>query len=127
MENDRITKIGKTALTLTFISFMCKIVGFFKNSLLAYYFGTDVVVDAYVMVFSIGNIIFGWMGGFTGNLIPIYKTIYVKQGKNSADRFFLNLSSWLYIITISFMVIFFLMGDKIVSFIAYGFDNLTFF
>ena len=62
-------KIKKSAIAITGITLLCKLIGFFKNILLAKYWGTGAVVDAYVMVFAVGNIVFGWIGGFTGNLL----------------------------------------------------------
>ena len=69
----RDNKIRNAAIAITSITLLYRAMGFLKNTVLAYYYGTSPVVDAYVMVFSIGGILFGWMSGFTGNFTPNYK------------------------------------------------------
>ena len=97
-------KIKKSAFVITGITLLCKIIGFFKNILLAKYWGTGAVVDAYVMVFAVGNIVFGWVGGFTGNFTPEYKRLIITTDKKKADEFADNLKNWLILITLLFQI-----------------------
>ena len=119
----------ETALIITGITLLCKVAGLLKNTALAYFFGADVVVDAYVMVFSISSVLFGWMGGFIGNFTPHYKKICVEEGKERADLFTSNLCAWLILIGGVCTILFELFSTKIVQLAAPGFRgevlNLT--
>lgn len=116
-------RIKKSAIAITGITLLCKLIGFFKNILLAKYWGTGAVVDAYVMVFAVGNIVFGWIGGFTGNFTPEYKRLIITSNKEKADLFADNLRNWLLIITLTFVIIFEVFAETIVHIVAPGYSG----
>ena len=116
-------KIKKSAFVITGITLLCKIIGFFKNILLAKYWGTGAVVDAYVMVFAVGNIVFGWVGGFTGNFTPEYKRLIITTDKKKADGFADNLKNWLILITLLFVILFEIFAEPIIHIIAPGYKG----
>lgn len=116
-------KIKKSALAITGITLLCKAIGFLKNILLAKYWGTGAIVDAYVMVFAVGNIVFGWIGGFTGNFTPEYKRLMITTNKKSADEFADNLKNWLIIITLIFVILFEVFAKQIVHIVAPGYSG----
>lgn len=118
--------LKKAALVITIITLLCKVVGFFKNTALAYFFGTSPVVDAYVMVFSIGNIVFGWMGAFTGNFTPSYKYVVSKEGEECANDYAVNMKNWLIIIILFFSILFEVFAPQIVHLVAIGFHSETY-
>lgn len=115
--------IRKAASILTLITIVCKLFGFIKNVVLAKYWGTSPAVDAYAMVFAVGNIVFGWIGGFTGNFTPEYKRVQIEHGKNKADEYAYNLRSWLVIITVISIVFFEVFAKQIIHFVAPGFTG----
>lgn len=122
----RDNKIRNAAIAITSITLLYRVMGFLKNTVLAYYYGTSPVVDAYVMVFSIGGILFGWMSGFTGNFTPNYKYIWAKNGKDAADSYTLNLLNWLLVITFFVFILFELFSGQIVHFMAPGYKGDTY-
>ena len=69
--------IRNAAIAIMSITLFYRVMGFVKNTILAYYFGTSPVVDAYVMVFSIGGILFGWMSGFNDKTIVLAVVNYL--------------------------------------------------
>lgn len=115
--------IKKSAIMLTLVTLACKLIGFVKNIVLAKYWGTGSVVDAYVMVFAVGNIVFGWIGGFTGNFTPEYKRLLISSGRSKADDFANNLKNWLIIITAVFVVLFEVFAEEIIHIIAPGYSG----
>lgn len=119
--------IKKSALIITGITLICKGIGFIKNILLAKYWGTGVVVDAYVMVFAVGNIVFGWIGGFTGNFTPQYKKLIITGDKKKADEFTNNLKNWLIVITLIFVILFEIYAEQIVHLIAPGYSGTVYY
>lgn len=64
--------VKKSALIITFMTLMYKIIGFFKEILLAYYYGTGSVIDAYIMALTIPTILFGWLSSLSVSYVPFY-------------------------------------------------------
>lgn len=116
-------KTKRQIILLTSITLTCKVIGFLKNIVLAKYWGTGNVVDAYVMVFAIGNVVFGWIGAFTGNFTPEYKKVSYKYGKEKANEFTNNLKNWLILITFIFVFLFEVFAKTIVSVVAPGYEG----
>lgn len=118
--------IRNAAIAIMSITLFYRVMGFVKNTILAYYFGTSPVVDAYVMVFSIGGILFGWMSGFTGNFTPHYKYIWSQKGKAEANSYTIKLLNWLLLITFFVFIIFELFSSRIIHFMAPGYKGVTY-
>ena len=79
--------ISKT-FQLIFFSFLVKGLGFLREMVLAYFYGTSAVSDVYVAVQNIPSIIFTVFGtAVTTGFIPIYTDVCVNKGKEEADRF----------------------------------------
>ena len=110
---------------ITIITIICKGLGFVKNSVLAYYYGTSPIVDAYVMTFSIGLITTGWIAGLIGNFTPLYKQLEVKQ-KERVIYFSGNIFNGLYIVTFLLILLLLVFTPQIVCFVAPGFTGETF-
>ena len=113
-------------LVLTTITIVCKILGFLKNSLLAYYFGTSPVVDAYVMTFSIGTITCGWVAGLIGNFTPVFKKIESENGVVRALKFAGNVHSYIFGLVLLFAGILGIIAPTVVKIIAPGFNEITY-
>ena len=114
---------SKTMLIITLTTLLCKVFGFVKNSFLAYYYGTSIVVDAYVMTFAIGTITSGWIAGLIGNLTPVYKKVETEKSSKDATRFAANLLNWLIIIIIILSVILEIFAPQIVKMVSPGFKG----
>lgn len=71
------TNIRKTALIITIIALGAKFIGFTREIVLAYFYGTSYVVDAYLMAIAIPGIVFGWITSLSVSYTPIY-TVSVK-------------------------------------------------
>ena len=116
----------KVALIITIITICCKFLGFINNSILAYFFGTSPVVDAYVMTFSIGTITCGWIAGLIGNYTPVYKRIISKEGKQEGVLFSSNVHNCILLLAFLFVLLLELLAPQIVSMIAPGFKAETY-
>lgn len=125
MQEDRKSGTVRVAAIITTITVVCKILGFLKNSVLAYYFGAGPVVDAYVMAFSIGTITCGWIAGLIGNFTPVYKKIEVNSGKDKAIRFAGNVHNYILLLIILLAVILEFIAPLVVNIVAPGFDAIT--
>lgn len=75
MSND----VKKSALIITILTLTYKMIGFLKEMLLAYYYGTGSIVDAYIMALTIPTILFGWLSSLSVSYIPFYYEIGKKN------------------------------------------------
>lgn len=116
----------KTVIIITLVLLICKILGFLKNSVLAYFFGTSPVVDAYVMTFSIGTITSGWVAGLIGNFTPKFKQIEAQDGKDKAFLFSSQVFNLIMVLVLFLVVILELSTPLLVKIVAPGFENVTY-
>jgi len=116
----------KTVLIITLILFVCKVLGFLKNSVLAYYFGTGSVVDAYVMTFSIGTITSGWIAGLIGNFTPKFKQIESENNRDKALVFSSQVFNLIMVLVLSLIVILEISAPIVVKIVAPGFNTETY-
>lgn len=113
-------------IIITTITIICKLLGFLKNSVLAYYYGTSRVVDAYVMTFSIGTITSGWIAGLIGNFTPKFKEIEASKGQTRALLFSSQVLNLIMVMVVSLAIVLESIAPSVVKFVAPGFDNVTF-
>ena len=115
-------KLAKIGIILTIISLVGKLLGFLREVLLAKYFGTSYVVDAYLMSIYIPTILFGWLPAISVGYVPMY---YDVDDKNK-DKFtsnVLNIAMAIALIAIIFSLFF---KEEIISLVAPGFSNDTY-
>lgn len=118
--------LKKTALIITIISLICKLFGFGREIVLAYFFGTSFIVDAYLMASSIPGILFGWLTSISVSFTPIYTDIREKYGENKSRVFTNNIISLVFIIAIICVFLGLLLNKQIVSITASGFKGEVF-
>ena len=114
-------KIGRTAAILTIIVVVGKAFGFLREVLLAYFFGTSKVVDAYVVSVTIPFILFGFLSALGVAFIPKF----YKISENNRNAFLTSTiitSVFISVICISVTLI---SPEKIVTVVAGGFNEET--
>ncbi len=124
--NSRILRwqtVSESALILTIITFLSKIIGYLRTVLVAYYFGTSAQVDAFVVAMLIPSLVFGIIaGGLQTVIIPVYaeeKQKSLQKAKTFVNQIFLiNV-----IILLLFSFIMFLFPTAFVKIVAYGFKG----
>jgi putative peptidoglycan lipid II flippase len=78
----------KTALLLIFITLLTKIFGFSREIVLAYYYGTSSISDAYLISLTIPGTIFAFIAiGISTGYIPIYSQLTQKSNSREAYKF----------------------------------------
>ena len=126
LANSRILRwqtVSESALILTVITFLSKIIGYLRTVLVAYYFGTSAQVDAFVVAMLIPSLVFGIIaGGLQTVIIPVYaeeKQKSLQKAKIFVNQIFLiNV-----IILLLFSFIMFLFPTVFVKMVAYGFKG----
>lgn len=115
--------LKKTALIITIISIACKLFGFLREIVLAYFLGTSYVVDAYLMASSIPGILFGWLVSLAVSYTPIYTDIRANAGRNRSEKYTSDLLSIVFLIAVACTLIGIIFSRFIVSVTAPGFNG----
>lgn len=116
----------KTVFLLMIITLFSKIIGFSRDMVLAYVYGTSNISDAYLISLTIPTVVFSFIGvGITTAYIPMYSSIEKKGGDYQAFDYTSNLIN----IVLFFCTIIFLFGyiftNKLVELFASGFTVET--
>lgn len=120
------SSIKKTAITITLISLVCKLFGFGREMVLAYFFGTNYIVDAYLVAINIPVILFGCLVSISFSFTPIYEDIKINIGKEESDMFTNNIMSLILTVAILGIFLGIIFNRQIVSIAAPGFNGETF-
>ncbi|MBE5910040.1 murein biosynthesis integral membrane protein MurJ [Pseudobutyrivibrio sp.] len=115
--------ILKTATVITVFTLVSKIFGFFRELIIAYFFGTTKEVDMYVIAVNIPTIILGFITCVGTALIPVYNEIVIKDGKRKGVGFVSYLVVLMTIICGVIIVICSFNAISITKLTAPGFDN----
>lgn len=117
------SNIKKTALIITIISLGSKLIGFSREVVLAYFYGTTYVVDAYLMAVAIPGIVFGWITSLSVSYTPIYMDVKVKLGDEKSLRFTNNIISIAITISLICAVLGVVFSSQLTSMSAPGFEG----
>lgn len=119
-------KLQKSTLTLMLVIIVAKLIGMFRDVVLANYFGTSNISDAYLIASSVPTSIFYFIGhSIATAYIPMYNKIKAEKDEKSAQRFSNNLLN-LSLVVSSFIFIFLFFCPMIaVKVFATGFDDET--
>ena len=116
----------KIIIIVVIFNLISKVLAFFRELSLAYFFGASSLTDAYLVAFSIPTIIFGIVGmGILNGYIPIYNQIKETSGDRTAKKFTNNFSNIMLVICFFIFIFCFLFSDYLVKLFSYGFDKKT--
>ena len=117
-------KLVNKAIAMFFIMIVSKALGFFRDVLLAYKFGTSDIVDAYTIAITLPNVLFAiFISGLNQSYLPYYTRI---SSKIRREEFFSN-TLIIYVFTsILVTILGYLFRGLIASFLAPGFDTTRF-
>lgn len=89
MTTKRQSNTIKIMLSITLANILGKILGFIKDILISYYYGTTSLTDAYFLAMSIPTLILGVFTSSTDSaVIPQYNRIISQRGRGEADDLF---------------------------------------
>lgn len=119
--------MGYVAFILMVINILSKIMGFFRDILLSYYYGTGEVATAFQISFAIPYTILGFViQGFSVNFIPTYTGLLKTRGRKYADNFTSNLSNLIMFISVVGTIFAFIFARQIVFLFAMGYSGEIF-
>ena len=116
----------KTALFIMFFSLISKALGYFRDLILSYHYGTSSISDAYLTAVMIPQTLFALLGAaIAAGMIPVYTKIEFEKGNKVANKFINKLFGLNLIISIVITALVLLFTKETVSIFASGFDNST--
>lgn len=121
-------KAFSIALLITVANIIAKLLGFFKDILISYYYGANAMTDAIFLAMSIPTIILGIFTSSTDSaIIPQYNRILSTGGREAADKYFSNIINIIFVITFAVSTFIFLCPGIFVEFFAPGFTDIQLF
>lgn len=118
--------LGTSILTMI-ITMISRILGLFRGTLVAYFFGSNELTDAYYSAFKISNFFRQLLGeGALGNVfIPLYNKKLSIEGEKSANKFIFSILNSLFLFSILISILMIIFARPIISFMVVGFDENT--
>ena len=116
-------KLIKPFLTMSGLTFVSKILGFFRDILIATFVGAGFIADVFFVAFKLPNFFRRLFaeGAFSAAFIPIFSSILKKNGKSKALQFGSEVLSLLFFILFLVIIIFEFLMPVVVYFLAPGF------
>ena len=107
------------------LTFLSRILGYFRDLLIARVIGAGLISDCFFVAFKLPNLfrrILG-EGAMNAAFIPVVSGVRTKSGKKSADVFFSNIFSFLLVALLAFVLILEIFMPLIITLIAPGFSD----
>lgn len=116
----------KTVVIIMGLSIATKLLGFIRETVLAYFYGASNISDAFLISLTIPDTLFEFIGiGLVTSFIPIYCDI--KKGAKSGMRnyYMNNVTNFLLLLCTSITILVWAFTPQIVRIFAYGFTEET--
>ena len=103
-----------------------KILGFIREVLLSFFFGTSNIADAYLVSQTIPSVVFEFVGaGVTACFIPIYLKIKNREDGEAANRFVNTITTLTLVFSLIIIAIVIIFAYPVVKVFASGFTGET--
>lgn len=103
-----------------------KMIGMFRDVVLANYYGTSNISDAYLIASSVPTLLFYFVGNSLSTAyIPMYNKVKKEKGIIAANRYSSNLTNIAFLLCTVIILLLLIFPSQIVSLFAAGFDNET--
>lgn len=118
--------IKKSTVSLIAVILLAKIVGLLRDVLLAKYYGTSAISDAYLMAVSVPTLIFYFIGhSLSTAYLPMFNQIRQKSGDQKALDYSNNLTCIAFLIVTVLVAVLLIFTEPIMQLFAPGFDGST--
>lgn len=125
-EGNNIRKVTKSALLVSIASVITVAISFFKESVLAYCFGTSSDADAFAFSAELPITLLSFLSmAITIAMVPIYSKHKEKKGKKDADKFLNGFITFIIIFSVCFALIFEIFAPLLIDLIAPGLEQYT--
>ena len=118
--------MGNTAFLLVLISSLSKVIGFAREMVISYFYGTSAIKDAYVIAATIPNLLSGFVAtAMTVGFIPIYNRVKKERGEEASVAFTSNVGNLAFLIITVFVGLVLIFTEPVVKVFASGFSGGT--
>lgn len=116
----------KITLILMILTILTKIIGFFRDVTLSYFYGASNISDAYLISLTIPGTIFAFIGtGIATSFLPMYSKIESESDIETADKFTSNLVNILVVVSSITILLAIIFVEPLVKIFASGFSGDT--
>ncbi len=120
------SKVVKYAASLMLVTILAKVVGFAREQVLSFVYGTSMYTDIYVMAMNIPNVIFAAIGAaLSTTFIPIYCDINENKGEKEARKFTNNILTIVFIMCLIIAILGIIFTKPLLKVFAFGFTGET--
>ncbi|WP_195335640.1 murein biosynthesis integral membrane protein MurJ [Paraclostridium bifermentans] len=113
------SNLAKSAFWLMVVTMLSKVLGFGREIILGYFYGTSAYSDVYIVSMNIPLVIFASIGVALGTtFIPLYQEILNSKGEERALKFSNNVMSIVVILSIILGVLGFIFAEPLVKLFA---------
>ena len=118
--------IARTAFLMAILTLISKLIGFVREMVMANYFGTSYITDAYVMATAIPSVIFGGiLVSVSTAYMPTFSKITENIGIEKGNKFTSEIINLVFLISLISGIVGFIFSDQIVVLFASGFEGET--
>lgn len=118
--------LKRTTFLMMALSIIIKFIGFLRSSVLAYYYGSGYISDAYNIAYDIPIILFAFLGNaIVTAYIPMYTQIEKDDGEKSALKYSNTIITLYSIISIVISIGTTIFAEPFIRILAAGFDDRT--
>ena len=122
----KLTKLKNSSVTLMAVILLAKIIGMLRDIVIANYYGTTNVSDAFLIALTVPTTLFVLIGhSLSTAYIPMYNRVKVEKGEAAAQRFSNNLLTTAMLLSTAVVVLLFCFPGVVVKIFAAGFDQAT--
>ncbi len=120
-------KVAQSAAMIAVFTLVSKFLGFLREVLIAYKFGSGIRTDTYFVAMTATVIIMTTLGaGLNTTLIPIFTEIEARSGRRGKLKFLNNVLNMVFFITLILAIAGFFMSPYIIRVLAKGFEGQQF-
>ena len=113
-----------TLLLLLIITLMAKIVAFIKEMVLANYYGTSMISDAYVIALTVPVLLSTLLStGLSSGFIPIYDKIKSTEGKEKSANFAGRVLGALIVVSLILVILYYIFDTHIITVMSMNLSN----
>ncbi|MFL2071583.1 murein biosynthesis integral membrane protein MurJ [Marinilactibacillus psychrotolerans] len=116
-------RIASLVILLTISS---KILGFFREIILSYFYGASSISDAFLISLTIPGTIFAFIGvGISTSFIPVYTKVKSTEDEETAKDFMNNIIGLISLLATGIVILTFFFTEELVKIFAIGFQGDT--
>lgn len=115
----------KKSINTMIITMISRVLGLFRGTLVAYFFGSSILTDAYYSAFKISNFFRQLLGeGALGNtFIPLYHKKKKEEGQKKSEQYIFSVLNITFLFSFVISILMIIFSNYMIDFIVVGFSD----